>query len=363
MQMERSSSRRKYKNSRYETYFFICGFCMILIILIYGITTIFKELHEKNVKEKELESTIVKLRDALDHDFSSFRNDMSNKISGLREDFEVSQKLFGKAKKYNKNNNNVNNEKKYDKKNNNNKGDEKISGEQLPCLLVHSSSRPSFRICTLDPTVHKVSKLIHTSGHLELVSHWPLNRLLQGIDDPLVVDVGSGLGYLALQACSLGARVISVEENLMLANLIRTSIGLNEGHLKGTIHVIHGITNTKSSYEKHEVTIDGIVGIKDVHLLHVSSRGNGAIASLLGASKLISSKRVRYILLELCPNKSIHKFKEDPLKLLKKLVSIGYNVFDDETAEDGALTVSELSLLLHGIKGENCKHIFIARST
>ena len=69
MQMERSSSKRKYKNSRYETYFFICGFCMILIILIYGITTIFKELHEKNVKEKELESTIVKLRDALDHDF------------------------------------------------------------------------------------------------------------------------------------------------------------------------------------------------------------------------------------------------------------------------------------------------------
>ena len=68
-------------------------------------------------------------------------------------------------------------------------------------------------------------------------------------------------------------------------------------------------------------------------------------------------------MLELCPNKSIHKFKEDPLKLLKKLVSIGYNVFDDETAEDGALTVSELSLLLHGIKGENCKHIFIARST
>jgi len=53
MQMERSSSKRKYKNSRYETYFFICGFCMILIILIYGITTIFKELHEKNVKEKE----------------------------------------------------------------------------------------------------------------------------------------------------------------------------------------------------------------------------------------------------------------------------------------------------------------------
>ena len=51
----------------------------------YGITTIFKELHEKNVKEKELESTIVKLRDALDHDFSSFRNDMSNKISGLRK--------------------------------------------------------------------------------------------------------------------------------------------------------------------------------------------------------------------------------------------------------------------------------------
>ena len=83
MQMERSSSKRKYKNSRYETYFFICGFCMILIILIYGITTIFKELHEKNVKEKELEYKVVKLRDALDHDFSSFRNDMSNKISGL----------------------------------------------------------------------------------------------------------------------------------------------------------------------------------------------------------------------------------------------------------------------------------------
>ena len=232
MQMERSSSKRKYKNSRYETYFFICGFCMILIILIYGITTIFKELHEKNVKEKELESTIVKLRDALDQDFSSFRNDMSNKISGLREDFEVSQKLFGKAKKYNKNINNVNNEKKYDK-NNNNKGDRKISGEQLPCLLVHSSSQPSFRICTLDPTVHKVSKLIHTSGHLELVSHWPLNRLLQGIDDPLVVDVGSGLGYLALQACSLGARVISVEENLMLAN----SIGLIDAGYRGELLV------------------------------------------------------------------------------------------------------------------------------
>lgn len=366
--MDNKYKKVSYKNHPYEKYCFISGFCIIILILIHGITTILKELHEKNMKEKELETTISKLRVALDHDFSSFRNDMSDKISGLREDFEVSTKRFGKSNsQINRLSNKRHNNK--DNVNNQNNGNQKDSSnsnkksQPLPCLLVHSSSRPSFRICTLDPSIHAVSKIIHSSGHLELVSHWPLRRLLQGIADPLVVDVGSGLGYLALQACSLGARVISVEEDVGLANLIRTSIGLNNGQLKGTIHVIQGITNTKSSYEKNEITIDGIVGIKDVHLLHVSSRGNGAIASLLGASKLLSSKRVRYILLELCPTKSMSKFNEDPLTLLTKLISIGYNIFDDETAEDGALTKPELSLLLHGIKKGECKHIFIARAS
>ena len=323
-------------------------------ILIYGLVSVFTELQEKNKREAELETTILKLRTALDKDFSSFRSDMSNKIVGLRADLEEGSKRERKnlSKGSDRNEKNVHSYVKHNDQ----------ESKPLPCLMVLSSSRPPFRICTLDPTISKVSKLIHTTGHLELISHWPLHRLLQGVNDPLVVDIGSGLGYLAIQACSLGARVISVEENAQLANLIQTSVDLNEGKLKGDIHIIHGITNTKPSYEKNEITIDGVVGVKDVHLLHVSSRGNGAVASLLGAHELISSKRVRYILLELCPQRSIKKFGEDPLALLKKLVSIGYNIFDDETAEDGALTVSELSILLHGIKGSACKHIFIARA-
>lgn len=351
---QRRSTR--YKNNPNEKYFFAVGFCCIIGVLIYGLVSVFKELQEKGKREAELQTTIIKLRTALDKDFSSFRSDMSNKIVGLRADLEGSKRQ--RKDLYKKTETNEKNEKDVHKYVKHNDGDSK----PLPCLMVLSSSRPSFRICTLDPTLSKVSKLIHTTGHLELMSHWPLHRLLQGVDDPLVVDVGSGLGYLAIQACSLGARVISVEENAQLANLIRTSVDLNEGKLKGTINIIHGITNIKPSYEKNEITIDGVVGVKDVHLLHVSSRGNGAVASLLGAHELISSKRVRYILLELCPQRSIKNFGEDPLALLKKLVSIGYNIFDDKTAEDGALTVSELSLLLHGIKGKACKHIFIARA-
>ena len=228
---------------------------------------------------------------------------MSNKIVGLRADLEEGSKR--ERKNLSKGDRKEKNVHSYVKHNDQ-------ESKPLPCLMVLSSSRPPFRICTLDPTISKVSKLIHTTGHLELISHWPLHRLLQGVDDPLVVDVGSGLGYLAIQACSLGARVISVEENAQLANLIQTSVDLNEGKLKGDIHIIHGITNTKPSYEKNEITIDGVVGVKDVHLLHVSSRGS-AVASLLGAHELISSKRVRYILLELCPQRSIKKFGEDPL--------------------------------------------------
>ena len=95
--MDNKYKKVSYKNHPYEKYCFISGFCIIILILIHGITTILKELHEKNMKEKELEATISKLRVALDHDFSSFRNDMSDKISGLREDFEVSTQRLGKS--------------------------------------------------------------------------------------------------------------------------------------------------------------------------------------------------------------------------------------------------------------------------
>ena len=61
-------------------------------ILIYGLVSVFTELQEKNKREAELETTILKLRTALDKDFSSFRSDMSNKIVGLRADLEEGSK-------------------------------------------------------------------------------------------------------------------------------------------------------------------------------------------------------------------------------------------------------------------------------
>ena len=232
----------------------------------------------------------------------------------------------------------------------------------LPCLLTKTSTTPSFRMCTLDPSIDKTSKLLHKEGSFELVSHWPLDNLLRGITNPLVIDVGAGLGFISLRAAALGARVISVESHAGLAKLIRLSASLNKdavGKFK-SIRVVHGLPAAKPSFENDEITIDGVVGVKDVHLMHVASRGNGEIATLEGAHKLLTEKRVRYILLELCPQKAA-KQGYKPLEFLQTLQGYGYNIFDDTTAEDGALTKEELGVLLHGI-GKGCKSIFIARA-
>ena len=60
----------RYKNHPYEKYCFALGFCTHYGNLIYGLVSVFTELQEKNKREAELETTILKLRTALDKDFS-----------------------------------------------------------------------------------------------------------------------------------------------------------------------------------------------------------------------------------------------------------------------------------------------------
>ena len=48
----------------------------------------------------------------------------------------------------------------------------------LPCLLAHTATSPSVRICTLDPGVDLAkSKLLHDDGSLTISKSWPLEQV------------------------------------------------------------------------------------------------------------------------------------------------------------------------------------------
>ena len=185
------------------------------------------------------------------------------------------------------------------------------------------------------------------------MSHWPLEQLLQSEKNGLVVDVGAGIGFVSLKAASLGARVISVEHDKALVGLLRESVKLNNAAIQrgifGPVRVVLGAASASASFSRDEITVDGIVGMKNVELLHIASRGNGEIAALNGCMQMLKEKRVRYILLELCPQKA-KRAGWEPLKTLREIQNYGYNVFDDSTAEDGALTGPELLVLLHELE-------------
>ena len=125
--------------------------------ITYGLVSVFKELKEKGKREAELETTILKLRTALDKDFSSFRSDMSNKIVGLRADLEKGSKRQRKDLSKGSGRN----EKMYIAIKQNDE-----DSKPLPCLMVLSSSRPPFRICTLDPTISKSEQVDTHNGAL-----------------------------------------------------------------------------------------------------------------------------------------------------------------------------------------------------
>ena len=333
---------------------------------LWGMFKVYSQLQTNAHEQVLVDGSLQKLRTTLDTDLLKFRSEISQKIQKLEMQLAQSRERFvpepspivprprpggGDA-------------------------EGKIppplanlvrtgAAEPLPCLLTRTATSPQFRICTLDPSLDKTSRVIHSlDGKIELTEHWPLSRLLNSAKNGLVVDVGAGIGYISLRASSLGSRVISVEHDVALVGLLRESVKLNSAEIKkgyfGPVRVISGAASASASFDRDEITVDGVVGLKDVHLLHIASRGNGEIAVLNGCTKMLKEKRVRYILLELCPQKAT-KAGLKPLKTLREIQGYGYNIFDDATAEDGALTGPELVVLLHGI-GAGCKNIFIARA-
>ena len=116
---------------------------------------------------------------------------------------------------------------------------------RVPCLLTHTATTPSVRICTLDPRIDVAqSKLLHDDGALTISKSWPLEQLLKNKAGSLVVDVGAGIGYFALLSAALGARVRAFEEDADMVDLLHTSAGLNT--FKHAIAADHGLVTKLS---------------------------------------------------------------------------------------------------------------------
>ena len=280
----------------------------------------------------------------------------------------------------------------------------------LPCLLTHTSTTPSVRICTLDPRVDAArSKLLHDDGALTVSRSWPLEQLLKGRRGALVVDAGAGIGYFSLLAAALGARVVAFEEDEDMVDLVRASADLNAGAFATAPDVKRGAlaarpgggvaaagrSGSSSSSSSSNGVVVGSGGGRvvvpevqldaqfagaegDVYILHLAQPGR-ALEALKGAAQLLSAQRVAFLFIEFSPTKlrataaaaagggglqngAALAEGDAPMALLQTLDGAGYNVFDDAHAQDGALSPKDFQQFVDGATGGADLTLFAART-
>ena len=170
-----------------------------------------------------------------------------------------------------------------------------------PCVLIHTVTTPSFRLCTLDPFLDPFSQLAHTTSPT-LTKSWPLRSLLKKKDSTspslFVVDATAGIGYFAFQAASLGATVVAVEREESLVRLMETTKTLNANSRRNfTINIYQGV--------------GCLLQWKHIDILKIDA------TELLQSCEDVLKNGVKFIFLNFTP-----KQLTNPVQLLQKMVEM-----------------------------------------
>ena len=170
-----------------------------------------------------------------------------------------------------------------------------------PCVLIHTVTTPSFRLCTLDPFLDPFSQLAHTTSPT-LTKSWPLRSLLKKKDSMspslFVVDAAAGIGYFAFQAASLGATVVAVEREESLVRLMKTTKTLNANSRRNfTINIYQGV--------------GCLLQWKHIDILKIDA------TELLRSCEDVLKNGIKFIFLNFTP-----KQLTNPVQLLQKMVEM-----------------------------------------
>jgi len=219
-------------------------------------------------------------------------------------------------------------------------------------------SDPPFVIAVPDIEIEGVGRDIHKQGVLEPATQKMFQYILKdrcSKMDELVVDLGSNFGYFTTYTAVMGCRVIAVEAQPRLKDIVRTTFELNSVKDKVTYYtriVSHdtnaklkikykstcwacsyvegppkpGETNGTDVYIIPSIKVDDIVQ-HDLILMKIDVEGF-EVHALHGAWKLLTTYNVENLLIEWSPrtNTNAKITSEMAYEMLSSLMDLGYSI-------------------------------------